>query len=199
MINSDPRMAIFSLWNDDKTPAAARLAASLNGAGFTCIASGGTRNFLEAEAGIKVTDTAEITGLDAALDHRVNTLTPQLHGGLLAEIKHLEELARRGWPWIDAACVTFYPLQRKMQDLSLSDADINNAVDIGGPTMVSSACKGGRIVVTDPQDYEWVTDRIIRGVINDQDVLWLQAIAAAWVAEYRAAEARFRSRRLRPQ
>ena len=36
-------------------------------------------------AGIPVTDLAELTGVPAILDHRVVTLHPKIHGGLLAD------------------------------------------------------------------------------------------------------------------
>jgi len=57
-------------------------AAALNELGVELISSGGTASVIAA-AGIPVTDVAEITGVPAILGHRVVTLHPKIHGGLL--------------------------------------------------------------------------------------------------------------------
>ncbi|MEN9649823.1 MAG: bifunctional phosphoribosylaminoimidazolecarboxamide formyltransferase/IMP cyclohydrolase [Candidatus Parcubacteria bacterium] len=193
------KRALFSLWNSDKTEPATVLAKALLEGGYELIASGGTKTFLADTTKETVIDTADLTGLKPALEHRVATLTPQLHGGLLAEQKHFAELDHLGWPWIDLVVVTFYPLQQVMADSASSDADMNNAVDVGGPTLVTSGSKGGRIVVTDAKDFEWLANKIRTGTLSEGDKQWLQALATTRIAEYRAAEARFRVRRLRPQ
>ncbi|KKS45319.1 MAG: IMP cyclohydrolase / Phosphoribosylaminoimidazolecarboxamide formyltransferase, partial [Parcubacteria group bacterium GW2011_GWA2_42_18] len=73
------------------------------------ISSGGTATVLK-KAGIPVTDVAEISGLPAVLGHRLVTIVPQIHGGLLATKEQRAELEELGYPWIDLACVDFYPL-----------------------------------------------------------------------------------------
>ena len=60
------------------------LAQGLHAAGWRIISSGGTAEAVSA-AGVPVTDVADLTGLPAILDHRVVTLHPRVHGGLLAD------------------------------------------------------------------------------------------------------------------
>ncbi len=60
------------------------LAQQLHDLGWTLVSSGGTARAL-ATAGLPVTDVAELTGTPAILDHRVVTLHPKVHGGLLAD------------------------------------------------------------------------------------------------------------------
>src|SRR5829696_2790106 len=62
----------------------ADLAKGLHELGWRLISSGGTAQAL-ADAGLPVTDVAELTGYPAILGHRVVTLHPVIHGGLLAD------------------------------------------------------------------------------------------------------------------
>ncbi len=186
--------AVLSAW--DKDEMLARFAHLLDEAGVRIVASSGTKKFLNRISSMEIVDTSEYTKIKPVLDHRVVTLCPQIHGGLLAEWKHMKELAELGWPEIDLVMVTFYPLMKKMEE-GAGDVEINDTVDIGGPAMVRSACKGGRIVVTDPWDFEWVGHKIKTSDLSQRDILWLQAVAAAKVTQYQATEALYRVRRLR--
>ena len=189
------KTALISAW--EKNQALANFARALQGLGFKIISSGGTKIFLEGLSNFNVTDVSELTGQKAVLDHRVVTLSPQIHGGLLAEQRHLQELAQLGWPKIDLVAVTFYPLEKKLAESEDPDA-INEAVDIGGPAMIRSACKGGRIVVTDEKDFDWVVNGIETNRLSLCDIEWLQAVAAARVLQYQASENLFRVRKLKP-
>ena len=59
-------------------------ARSLHDLGWGLVSSGGTARVI-ADAGVPVTDVAELTGLPAILGHRVVTLHPKIHGGILAD------------------------------------------------------------------------------------------------------------------
>ncbi len=188
--------ALISAW--DKNLSLAGFAHGLYENGVRIVASSGTKSYLEKFSNIKVTEISEFTGLKPVLNHRVVTLVPPIHGGLLAEQHQLKELAELGWPKIDLVAVTFYPLAQKMAELASAEA-INEAVDIGGPAMVRSACKGGRIVVTDEQDFVWVINGIKKKKLTDRSIKWLQAVAAARVMQYQASESLFRTRQLKPR
>ena len=136
-------------------------AKSLIDLGWKIISSGGTAKHLT-EAGIKVTDVSEITGMPPILDHRVLTLHPKIHGGLLALDKreHLEELEKYGIPWIDLVCVDFYPLQNEVLNPNAPRESVIEKTDMGGPAMIRSSAKGRRITICDPADrakvLEWI-------------------------------------------
>jgi phosphoribosylaminoimidazolecarboxamide formyltransferase/IMP cyclohydrolase len=74
------RRALISVY--DKT-GVAEFAKALAAMGVEIISSGGTAKALQA-AGLKVRDVAELTGFPAMLGHRVVTLHPKVHGGILA-------------------------------------------------------------------------------------------------------------------
>ena len=62
------------------------------------VSSGGTAEAVAA-AGVPVTDVADLTGVPAILDHRVVTLHPKVHGGLLADPtnpQHVADMAEYG-------------------------------------------------------------------------------------------------------
>lgn len=122
-------------------------AQGLVGLGWKIISSGGTAKYLS-DCGITVTDVAEITGVPAVLGHRVVTLAPQIHGGLLAPEEKSHELEALGWPWIDLLCVDMYPLEKVLDNPNATRQQLIDKTDIGGPTMIRAAVKGGRIVVT---------------------------------------------------
>ncbi len=193
------RRALLSVFTKDEE--FGRLAYHLHRSGFQLIASGGTFAHLKNKLNLPVTDVAEITGSGAALGHRVVTLAEEVHGGLLAdEHDHMEELNRLGWPFIDLLVCTFYPLAKTMEEHYGDPKAINNMVDIGGPAMVRSACKGKRTVVVDVHDYEFVIDQMTRpSGIRTKDRDWLRAKAAACVTAYQAMESVFRTNRIRPK
>ena len=59
-----------------------------------------------------VTDVADLTGVPAILDHRVVTLHPKVHGGLLADPtkpEHQADMAEYGIEPISLVVANLYP------------------------------------------------------------------------------------------
>ncbi|MFM9082575.1 MAG: bifunctional phosphoribosylaminoimidazolecarboxamide formyltransferase/IMP cyclohydrolase PurH, partial [Actinomycetota bacterium] len=109
-------------------------ASSLHGMGWSLLSSGGTARVL-AEAGLPVTDVAEITGFPPLFGHRVVTLHPRVHGGILADRDdpdHVAEMAEHGIEGIDLVVVNLYPF---------AQAPGTEMIDIGGPALVRAAAK----------------------------------------------------------
>jgi phosphoribosylaminoimidazolecarboxamide formyltransferase/IMP cyclohydrolase len=136
-------------------------------AGFELVSTGGTGGVLR-EGGLAVTQVADLTGSPEILDGRVKTLHPKIAGGILARRdlpSHIEELSEHGIDTIDLVAVNLYPFVKTVSapDATLEDALEN--IDIGGPTMIRSAAKNFPhvIVLVDPSDYGWVSERLILG------------------------------------
>ena len=134
------------------------LARGLHELGWTLLSSGGTARAI-AEADVPVTDVADITGLPAILGHRVVTLHPKVHGGILADPDdpdHRRDLEDHGITPISLVVVNLYPFA--------SDPGID-LIDIGGPAMVRAAAKNHAHVgvVVDPADYEPVLAELRQG------------------------------------
>ena len=128
-------------------------AQALVGHNFVIYASGGTAKCLAAR-GVAVTNVATLVGGEAILGHRVVTLSREIHAGLLARdcADDRAELERLGIPWIDLVCVDLYPLEAEIAKPGSTRELVIEQTDIGGPTMIRSGAKGGRIVVCDPKD-----------------------------------------------
>jgi phosphoribosylaminoimidazolecarboxamide formyltransferase/IMP cyclohydrolase len=136
--------ALISAFDKDGTVEFARGLAEL---GFDILASAGTAAHLQKQ-GIKATDVATIVG-PPILDHRVVTLSREIHAGLLAQdtVEDRAELERLGIPWIDVLYVNLYPLEKAIGEPNRTVESVTKSTDIGGPTMLRSAAKGRRVIV----------------------------------------------------
>lgn len=180
--------ALISVFDKDGIDTFAKRLLPL---GYRIISSGGTAKFLK-EKGVAVTDVAEITGMPAILDHRVVTLHSKIHGGLLAKDtpEHDAEREKHGIPLFGLVCVDLYPLERTLE--GSDEAKIIEMVDIGGPTMISSAAKGRRIVIADIADRELVLQWLEAGKPEEEAMLRrLAAKADYMVSRYRLLSARY--------
>ena len=154
--------ALLSVY--DKT-GVADLARSLADLGWSLVSSGGTAKAI-AEAGVEVTDVVEWTGVPAILGHRVVTLHPKVHGGILADptnAEHRADMEAYGITPIELVVANLYPFG--------SDPSIE-MIDIGGPAMVRAAAKNHAYVgvVVDPADYDGVvTELTADGALGDAD------------------------------
>jgi phosphoribosylaminoimidazolecarboxamide formyltransferase/IMP cyclohydrolase len=138
----------------DKT-GIADFAAALHALGWRIVSSGGTARAV-ADAGVPVTDVADLTGVPAILDHRVVTLHPKVHGGLLADPtnpEHRADMAEYGIEPISLVVSNLYPFA--------SEPGIE-LIDIGGPAMVRASAKNNAhvAIVVNPEDYTPVLTEI---------------------------------------
>jgi phosphoribosylaminoimidazolecarboxamide formyltransferase/IMP cyclohydrolase len=123
-------------------------ARSLDARGVELVSSGGTARAI-ADAGIPVTAVDDVTGVPPILDHRVVTLHPKIHGGILADRSkpsHDDDMAEYGIVPFDLVVSNLYPFA--------SDPGIET-IDIGGPAMVRAAAKNHAwvTVITDAEQY----------------------------------------------
>ncbi len=153
--------ALLSVY--DKT-GIAEFAKGLHELGWNIISSGGTAKVV-AEAGVPVTDVAELVGGEAILGHRVVTLSREIHSGLLADAtkaEDLQELKDRGIPFIDLVAVDMYPLEEEIASGNATLASVIEKTDIGGPTMLRAGAKARRIVLSRASQrsevLQWLTD-----------------------------------------
>jgi len=149
------RRALLSVY--DKTGIAA-FARELSNLGVELLASGGTAQAL-ADERIPVTRVEELTGFAELLGHRVVTLHPAVHGGILARrdvAADLAELEAHGIAPIDLVCVNLYPFEKTVGRLDVPWEDAIEQIDIGGPALLRAAAKNHAHVVPlcRPADYE---------------------------------------------
>ena len=153
--------ALLSVY--DKT-GLADLARVIIEAGCDLVSTGGTAAAI-ADAGLPVTQVADLTGSPEILDGRVKTLHPTVHGGILARrdlASHKAELDSHGIETIDAVVGNLYPFVETVSADNVTLQDALENIDIGGPTMIRAAAKNfpSVLVLVDPADYGWVSERI---------------------------------------
>jgi phosphoribosylaminoimidazolecarboxamide formyltransferase / IMP cyclohydrolase len=159
------------------------LARGLHDLGWSLVSSGGTAAAITA-AGLPVADVADLTGSPAMLGHRVVTLHPKVHGGILADLDdetHRADLATHGIEPIALVVVNLYPFH--------TDPGVE-LIDIGGPAMVRAAAKNHAHVgvVVDPADYPVVLAELAEhGALSADTRRWLARAAFAATAAYDAA------------
>ena len=182
------RRALVSVYRKDGLE---DLARGLARHGIAIVSTGSTAARIR-DAGVEVTEVADLTGFPECLDGRVKTLHPRIHAGLLADRdkpdhrRQLEEL--RVEP-IDLVVGNLYPFQDAVAS-GASDAQVVEMIDIGGPTMVRAAAKNFAHVgiVVDPADYAWLVARLdAEAGLTADDRRMLAVKAFDHVAAYDAA------------
>jgi len=193
MIPKGKKVALISVFNKTGIVEFAKELIKLN---YFIISSGGTAKKLT-ENGVKVTDVADLVGGASILGHRVVTLSRELHAGLLAtfSLADRKEMKRLGLPYIDLVCCDFYPLTDEIAKEVSTMQSVIDSTDIGGPCMVRSAAKGGRIVICDAVDREWVIDRLKKnGKLSEDEIQYLRAKTEFVVSQYCLDSARYHSK-----
>lgn len=138
----------------------AEFAAGLAELGTEILSTGGTATAIR-DAGVEVTDISAYTGFPEMLGGRVKTLHPRIHAGLLAvrsDEAHVRALAEQDIEPIDLVCVNLYPFEETARQRGVSDAEVIEQIDIGGPTLVRAAAKNHAFcaVVVKPESYDAV-------------------------------------------
>ncbi|TDC26742.1 bifunctional phosphoribosylaminoimidazolecarboxamide formyltransferase/IMP cyclohydrolase [Streptomyces sp. 8K308] len=183
------RRALISVY--DKT-GLAELATGLHAAGVTLVSTGSTARTI-AEAGVPVTEVADVTGFPEVLDGRVKTLHPRVHAGILADQRldaHRAQLAEHGIEAFELVVGNLYPFRRTVESGASVDECVEQ-IDIGGPSMVRAAAKNhpSVAVVVDPARYPEVLAAVEGGGFTLAQRRRLAARAFQHTAEYDAAVA----------
>ncbi len=185
------KLALISVYNKTGIVEFAKKLVEL---GWKILSSGGTAKKL-AEAGVAVKDVAELVGGGAILKHRVVTLSRELHAGLLTDTNDPEQVAEMenlSLPIIGMVVCDFYPLSDAIAKPGATVESVVEMTDIGGPTMVRSAAKGGRIVICRFEDQQSVLDELLlNGEVSKETRQKLRARAEFEVAKYAADSAMY--------
>ncbi|HWJ61404.1 MAG TPA: bifunctional phosphoribosylaminoimidazolecarboxamide formyltransferase/IMP cyclohydrolase [Acidimicrobiales bacterium] len=183
--------ALLSVY--DKT-GIVELATGLHELGWDLVSSGGTARSIR-DAGIPVADTAEVTGFPAILGHRVVTLHPKIHGGILADrsnAHHVTEMADYGIEPFDLVVGNLYPFGSDPSAFTHGGGTAEDVIDIGGPAMVRAAAKNHAHVgvLTDPSAYPAILEELrssTTGTLSAETRRRLARAAFAHTAAYDAA------------
>ena len=182
----------------DKT-GVVELAKNLASIGVQLLSTGGTAKLL-ADAGLAVTEVAQITGFPEMLDGRVKTLHPCVHGGLLARRdvpEHMAALQKHGIDTIDILVVNLYPFEATVAKVGCTLEEAIENIDIGGPAMVRSAAKNWKdvAVLTDASQYASVMEELkTTRAVSQQTKFALSVAAFNRISNYDGAISDYLSR-----
>ena len=156
--------------------------------GYEIISTGGTYELLKQHGAVTV---EAVTGFPEALDGRVKTLHPAIHGGILAvrdNPSHMATLAELSIYTIDMVVVNLYPFKATIQKPDVTETEAIENIDIGGPAMIRSAAKNHAhvAVIVDPADYGKILDELATGGISTGTKKDLAAKAFRHTAAYDA-------------
>jgi phosphoribosylaminoimidazolecarboxamide formyltransferase/IMP cyclohydrolase len=165
--------------------------------GVEIVSTGGTAAALQ-EAGLEVRPIDDFTGFPEIMDGRVKTLHPKLYAGLLAvrdNEEHLAQAQEQNIEFVDLVCVNLYPFERTAARRGVSEAEVIENIDIGGPTMLRAAAKNHAYaaVVVKPESYDAVLEELrdAGGTLSMPTRESLAAEAFAYTARYDTAIARW--------
>lgn len=172
------KRALISVSNKDGV---VEFASGLEKLGYEIISTGGTFRTLQ-QAGVKVSQVADITGFPEILDGRVKTLHPKIHGGILARRipEHLGQLEANDIEPIDIVVVNLYPFRETIAKPEVALEEAIENIDIGGPTMVRSAAKNYRdvIIIVKPEFYAPVLQELQSSGHVDERIRFKLAVEA---------------------
>ena len=141
--------------------------------GLTLVSTGGTLKFLN-EHNLPATDISAVTGFPEVLDGRVKTLHPFIHMGLLADksnSSHIQQLELHKVASFDLVVGNLYPFEKTALNLNSTQAELIENIDIGGPSFLRSSAKNYQsvVVISDPEDYSWVLEKILANSLTLED------------------------------
>jgi len=168
------------------------LAQGLNDAGVSIVSTGSTAAQI-ASLGIPVTQVQEVTGFAECLDGRVKTLHPNIHAGLLADLReesHQQQLTDLNIEPFELVIVNLYPFSQTVASGASVDECIEQ-IDIGGPAMVRGSAKNHAnvAIVVEPARYDDVLTAARGAGFTHAQRLALATTAFRHVASYDVAVA----------
>lgn len=141
--------------------------------GLQIVSTGGTLKYLQQNE-IAATDISAVTGFPEVLDGRVKTLHPFVHMGLLADQykpDHVAQLKQHNVAAFDMVVGNLYPFEKVALNEESSFEELIENIDIGGPSFLRSSAKNYKsvIVVSDPNDYQWLQPKILSNEVTIED------------------------------
>ena len=155
------RRALLSV--SDKT-GVVEFARGLDALGVELVSTGGTAASLR-EAGLAVRNVDDFTGFPEIMGGRVKTLHPKLYAGVLAlrdDPGHMAAAEEHEVEFVDLVCVNLYPFEAWAGRRGVTEHEVLEHIDIGGPTMIRAAAKNFAFaaVVVKPESYDAVLQEL---------------------------------------
>lgn len=184
-IKSSKKYVLLSVFDKTGIVDFAKKLAELN---YKIISTGGTAKTL-IDVGLQIIPIQEITGNPESFDGRMKTISFQIESGILYDRKnkkHVSEAKKLKIKSIDIVVCNLYPFEKTVSDPRVKLKDAIENIDVGGPTMIRAAAKNNKnvLVITDPSDYDLISDLLAKNKIEEKIRLNLAAKAFRHLSFY---------------
>lgn len=155
---------------------------------FNIIATGNTAKLLK-DSSIDCVEASEVTNYPEIFDGRVKTLNPKIFGGILMRRDNPSDKTdadKLQIPAIDLVCVNLYDFKTAADTPNISEKELVEKIDIGGPSLIRAAAKNYHFVsvVTSPAQYDFMLGEMKRGEVSINTRKKLAAQAFSYTASY---------------
>lgn len=154
--------------------------------GLRIVSTGGTAQYLK-EHNIPFVPVQDQTGFPEVMDGRVRTLHPNIHMALLARIENESDMSllrEMNLEPFDLVIGNLYEFE-KYREKNLSDRELVEYIDIGGPALLRAAAKNYHqtTVLIDPMDYSQILEK---GSLELEDRKKLASKVFSYISNYDA-------------
>jgi len=153
---------------------------------ITLFSTKGTASQLK-NSGLTVNTISTITHFPEIMNGQIKTLHPKIYAGILRNPEIDSHIIKKyNIITFDLIVVNFYTFDKKKLDNDNIKKNILKNIDIGGPTMVRAAIKNfsNIIILTDPNDYEKIIQKIKINNISLEDKFYLAMKAFNYLTSY---------------
>src|SRR5579885_1141129 len=170
------------------------LARALHSHGAEIVATGRTAQVLK-DAEIPVVPIENVSGSPEAFQGRMKTLSFPVCSGILyrrGDKQDEADLAKLSIKPIDCVVVNFYPFEEAAAREGITQQELIEQIDIGGPTLVRAAAKNAPdvLVLTHSKQYERVISELATGGLSAETARACAAEAWTRILAYDDAIAR---------
>ncbi|MBX2977337.1 MAG: bifunctional phosphoribosylaminoimidazolecarboxamide formyltransferase/IMP cyclohydrolase [Ignavibacteriaceae bacterium] len=164
------------------------LAQSLVSCNYKLLATGNTGKLLKTN-NIPCIEISDYTGFPEVFDGRVKTLHPKIFSGILFRRDVNEDSSQMNvmdFDAIDIVCVNLYPFKKTSEKLNVTNEELIENIDIGGPSLIRAAAKNHKSVsvLTSPLQYESFISELKSNSISLETRVKLAVEAFSHTAEY---------------
>lgn len=163
-------------------------AQTLVSCNYELLATGNTGKLLKTN-NISCIEISDYTGFPEVFDGRVKTLHPKIFSGILFRRDVSEDSSKMDemdFGAIDIICVNLYPFKKTSEKLNVTNDELIENVDIGGPSLIRAAAKNHKSVsvLTSPLQYESFISELKSNSISLETRIKLAVEAFSHTAEY---------------
>jgi phosphoribosylaminoimidazolecarboxamide formyltransferase/IMP cyclohydrolase len=163
-------------------------ASSVISNGYKILATGNTAKLLMSN-GVSCEEISNYTSSPEVFDGRVKTLHPKIFTGILfrrevdEDVNQMNEL---DYGSIDIVCVNLYPFKKTAEKVGVTDSELIENIDIGGPSLIRAAAKNHNSVsvLTSPEQYDDFIQELNTGKISSETKIRLAVEAFSHTSEY---------------